>query len=326
MSKSSKTGQWAIALNASSGAPSSIQLLPSGEVKGLDGRHWINSDPDAIVAAFQSRNTQPLVIDYEHANHVRDGEPTPAAGWITTLENRDGEIWGDVEWTERAANMIKAREYRYLSPVFLHDRSGKIHRISDAGLTNKPNLMMKALNREEISEPETSTMDKEKRVALCRQLGLADEASDDAILTAVKAKDGELETARNKAEQPDPEKYVPKADYELVNGQLAEAQNKIGKLEGAEAEQVVDQAIKDGKITPSSKDFYLSACKTADGLSNFRKMVSASPKLVQTEPGDKSGQPGSEAPALNKDQTKILESLGVDPTNEKVLAELKASL
>lgn len=326
MSKSSISGQWAIALNASLGAPTSIQLLPKGDVKGLDGRHWINSDPDAIVAAFQSRNTQPLVIDYEHANHVRDGEPTPAAGWITGLENRGGEIWGDVEWTERAANMIKAREYRYLSPVFLHDRSGKIHRISDAGLTNKPNLMMKALNREEISEPETSTMDKEKRVALCRQLGLADEASDDAILTAVKAKDGELETTRNKAEEPDPQKFVPKADYELVSGKLSTALNKITELEGAEAEQVVDQAIKDGKVTPASKEFYLAACKTADGLANFQKMVSASPKLVQTEPGDKTGQPGSETPALNKDQTKILEGLGIDPADEKVLAELKSSI
>jgi len=324
MSKSSNQGHLAIALNASSGAPSSIQLLPKGEVKGLDGRHWINSDPDAIVAAFQSRNTQPLVIDFEHANHVRDGEPSPAAGWITRLENRGGEIWGDVEWTERAANMITAREYRYLSPVFLHDRSGKIHQISDAGLTNKPNLMMTALNREEISEPEC-TMDKEMRIALCRQLGLADEASDTAILEAVKAKDGELQTALNKVDQPDPQKFVPKADYELVNGKLSTALNKVAELEGAEAEQVVDQAIKDGKITPASKDYHLAACKTEDGLNSFRKMVEGAPTLIETKPGDKSGDPGGDKIALNKDQTKILESLGIDLANEDVLKDLKAS-
>ncbi|EFO33229.1 I protein [Roseibium sp. TrichSKD4] len=324
MSKSSNQGHLAIALNASNGAPNQIQLLPKGEVNGLDGRRWINSQPEKVVAEFEARNSQPLVIDYEHANHLRKGEPMPAAGWITGLEVRGGEVWGTVEWTKKAINMIAEREYRYLSPVFRHDTSGVIHKIADAGLTNKPNLMMKALNREEISEPEC-TMDKEMRIALCRQLGLADEASDTAILEAVKAKDGELQTALNKADQPDPQKFVPKADYELVSGKLSTALNKVAELEGAEAEQVVDQAIKDGKITPSSKDYHLAACKTEDGLNSFRKMVEGAPTLIETKPGDKSGDPGGDKIALNKDQSKILASLGIDPANEDVLKDLKAS-
>lgn len=35
---------------------------------------------------------------------------------------RDGAIWGRVEWTERAAAAIRAREYRFLSPSFGFDK------------------------------------------------------------------------------------------------------------------------------------------------------------------------------------------------------------
>ena len=41
--------------------------------------------------------------------------------------------------------MLKAREYRYLSPVFFHTRDGVVTRMEGAGLTNYPALDMPAL-------------------------------------------------------------------------------------------------------------------------------------------------------------------------------------
>ena len=51
-----------------------------------------------------------------------EGEVVPAAGWITAMEMRDGVIWAKVDWTGRAAVMIAAREYRFISPEFLVDK------------------------------------------------------------------------------------------------------------------------------------------------------------------------------------------------------------
>lgn len=133
-------------------APGWIQLLPAGpDVIGRDGRQWKLSDPAAIVAAFQRRGI-PLPVDWEHATEHRapSGLEAPAAGWVSALDVRQGAIWGNVEWTDRAAAQIRAREYRYLSPVFQFEKStGEIRALVSAGLTNSPNLKMVALNQDE---------------------------------------------------------------------------------------------------------------------------------------------------------------------------------
>lgn len=41
--------------------------------------------------------------------------------------------------------MIAAREYRYLSPAFLHDDAGVITRLKSAGLLHHPALHLTAL-------------------------------------------------------------------------------------------------------------------------------------------------------------------------------------
>ena len=41
--------------------------------------------------------------------------------------------------------MLKAREYRYISPAFFHKPDGTVMRIEGAGLTNYPALDMPAL-------------------------------------------------------------------------------------------------------------------------------------------------------------------------------------
>ena len=47
----------------------------------------------------------------------------------------------DVEWTERATQMIEGGEYRYISPVFAYDKkTGKVKWLLHAALTNNPAL------------------------------------------------------------------------------------------------------------------------------------------------------------------------------------------
>jgi phage I-like protein len=133
----------------------SVQLLPAGTFKARDGRpadvparHWYT---DAALAAHviakASALATDIVIDYEHQtlNAENNGQPAPAAGWLqgAALEWREGQglFATGVQWTPSAAAMVKAREYRYLSPVFRYDRqTGAVLELLHVGLTNFPAL------------------------------------------------------------------------------------------------------------------------------------------------------------------------------------------
>lgn len=317
MSKTASKGALTLAINAEGKAPTEILLLPAGPVEGRDGRNWVNDNPEAIVAAFNSRG-MPLVIDYEHGSELTRGEPAKAAGYAHALKNIEGEIWAqEVEWTEAGGTMVANREYRFISPVFYHDTSGSISRMGSVALTHKPNLDLKALNRESQTddpEPETPSMDKEQRIALCRELGLADEASDASILAAVTAMKDEKQKALNKAAEPDLSSFVPRADYDKVAGERDKALNTIKEQQTATVEATVDAAIKEGKISPDSRDFHIMACNTENGLTEFKKMVKAAPKMDMAQKGGTAGDPPTgENKALNAEEQALCEQLDLTP-------------
>ncbi|MBI1493222.1 phage protease [Halocynthiibacter styelae] len=67
---------------------------------------------------------------------------------------------GQVKWNTRGEELLRARSYRYLSPVFsAAKRTGAVSRMVSAGLTNNPNLDLIALNRDG-AEQENDLMDK----------------------------------------------------------------------------------------------------------------------------------------------------------------------
>ena len=154
--------------------PEWIQLLPDDDlIKGRDGRFWRNHNPQIVVQYFQSTK-QPLPIDYEHATQFKGekGEMVPAAGWLKELEVRGHGVWGKVEWTERARKMIEAKEYRFISPAFMHNKDGQVTRIIGAALTNRPNLELTALNGENTEEVYSE---------LSRSLGVAVNSPNDVL-------------------------------------------------------------------------------------------------------------------------------------------------
>lgn len=74
-----------------------------------------------------------------------------------------------VEWTENAAAMIAAGEYKFISPVFGYNRRGEVIELLHAALTNTPALdgmdavMLAAASRlaSLSTETETTTVDEE---------------------------------------------------------------------------------------------------------------------------------------------------------------------
>ena len=298
-----------------SGAPEWVELLPAGpEVEGRDGRRW-RLDDAAALARMSLDGSADLPIDYEHATAIKapQGEPAPAAGWIKELEVRQGALWGRVEWTDRGRAVVEAREYRYLSPVFLHTKgtSPRIVRLLSAGLTNSPNLRLTALNQEGVDDMKIPK-------AILTALDLAEDATEEQAVTAVNTIKTERETARNqakeKAENPSLEKFVPRADHDTALARATNAETALAeerrKARDAEIETEITAALEAGKITPATADYHRAQCKAEGGLERFKEYVKAAPE-VAGDSGLEGKQPGGgEAKALNADETRIAAMFG----------------
>lgn len=243
------------------------QLLPAGYFKAVDGRpfdveggHWFLDEETAqlLIAGLKAR-ANPMVIDYEHQTLLADtnGKEAPASGWFQEAEWRESGLWIKPEWTARASEFIEGKEYRFLSAVFPYNtQTGKPISLHSAALTNTPGLdglNSVALRLHQINKPsekEDSLMD---RKLLIKQLGLADDATDDQIKAALKQlQDDKLAAEQSlaslKAQPPgevNPAEYVPVGVVSEMQTQIAalSAQVAVGGLD-----KVIEGALENGKL------------------------------------------------------------------------------
>lgn len=264
-----------------------LPMIPAGEVIGRDGRSWKNTNPDAVVAAFDAK----LPFDIEHATELRGpkGKEADAAGWILALENRQGEIWAQVEWTYIGRYKITDKLYLYYSPAFTYDKDGVITSMSSAGLTNKPNFYVPALNREE-----ETTMPLAK--ILLDALGLAENATDQDAVTAINTLKSDREVALNRASTPDLNKYVPKETYQVAVNRADTAEQSLKAIRDKEIDALVQGAIDEGKVAPANKEMYVGLCRSGDsGVEQFKAFIGTAPVIADaktvTVPKTPSGSP-----------------------------------
>ena len=272
-------------------APEWVHLFPGdGQVKGRDGRAWELVDPAALVLAFQSGGVD-LPIDYEHQSENPEAKrngPVPAAGWIKELMADNSGVWGRVEWTATAAEMIGRKEYRYLSPAFLHHpKTRQIVLLKGAGLVHNPNLYLTALaNQEEImaskSIPDTippQPTDKGPTdegpaglaafvAMIAKLLGLPPETPEKEVFDALKAK---------LAAEPDPAKFVPVA---TVQSMLAERNLSLATASEERAAQKVDEALRSGHLSPAMRGWATALCRS-DEASFDRFLASSVPQFAR---------------------------------------------
>lgn len=303
----------AICFELPDNAPEWIELLPPGQkIAGRDGRSWINPDPVAVIAATQALGLD-LPIDYEHATEFRapKGEEAPAAAWIDHKSLRvseSGAIEGRVEWTERGLNSVASREYRYISPVFLYTKGDyRVVRLDSVGLTNKPNLHLKALNQQH-HEDEPMLI----AAAILQALGLSDSATEADVVSAINQQRQDLASARNSQQPPSLDKYVPREDY---NQALARAANAEQQLQAkskadldAEIDRELDAALDAGKITPATLDYHKAQCRAEGGLQRFKEFVAAAPSVTASLGLDK--KPGDKPNVLTEEEKAACRLLG----------------
>lgn len=348
----------ALLADADTAAPDWIELLPVGpNVLARDGRRW-HFDPAKVLAAFKSNNG-PLAVDYEHAqDHLAaTGQIAPAAGWIDRLEDRGGAIWGHVEWTAKAREMITAKEYRFISPSLRHTEDGEITRLAGAGLVNRPALEMTALSREDETHNQETAMSLK---AIAKALGLEDSADEKAILAAIANRDqertaicqaldldakasaediaakltgtaNELKTALAAIDE-----AGDKDEAATLRTELEEAKTSLAALQEKDLNRDIDAALDAataaGKIVPASRAEYHDMCAEKGGLERFRALAAKLPVIAEpTRLKDReipaTGAIGDESPtALAARATKYKAEqaeLGRDISTATAIAELR---
>ena len=130
-----------------------VRLIPAGRFDAPRGSMagtgpWnLTAAAAARIIAVNAVRQADILIDYEHQllASADNGAPAPASGWIdprslTYVEaGEEPGLYGVVKWTARAAALIDADEYRYLSPVFPYDpATGEPLDLVHVALTNYP--------------------------------------------------------------------------------------------------------------------------------------------------------------------------------------------
>lgn len=287
-----------------------VQLFPAaGQITARDGRKWTLSNPEAVIAETRAHHGEkPIAVDYDHQlfHAAKNGQPAPAAGWITDLEARADGIWGLIEWTAKAAAHLASREYRFISPFFASDKkTGEVRRIYHAGLTNDPALEMTALantQRENMEEIEGE---------LRSLLNLAADAPGDAILEAVRG----LSSTASAAASARPDRFVPIELFEEVTAELN--RNSQGmSLEAAS--MAVDREIANGRLIPAMRDWALDLCKAnKPAFDGFVERTSGGLQHLFKPSGLSGRPPGSAAAATTGIEAEIARNLGHTPEEMK---------
>ena len=325
--------------------PEWVHLLPTaaGKVQTQDNRGPYDvTDAEAIIAASFAEQPK-LQIDENHAEDLKSGkgEPSPARGWITELQARADGIWGKVEWTRSGRVLVRDKAYRAMSPVILHDKAKKVVAILRASLVNRPNLKgLVSLNQEQ------SEMDLAK---LAAALGLGDDASEDACVTAINAlKDkkpegdapalqsalSEIGVALGVEGTAKPADVVAaaklaaggKTDLVALQAQVTSLSTELSTLKGAgkrqAAEAFIDKAIADRRAGVNATNREDLITLHQEDATRAEKLVNGMPMLtttgtVQTPPAAKDG-----VVSLNAEQQAACVALGVSEDDfKKSLAE-----
>ena len=200
--------------------PSEFRLLRAGPNASTKGSYVFDEvAAQCVMAAWQSSGIS-IMGDYEHQSLARPPIEAPASCMECQLELRNGELWAtNVKWTDRAASMLAAGEYRYFSPAFYFDpETMRVLELINFALTNTPALrgltplVAATAHTEEQMEPEKKiaalTADNEALKAKIASLEsdktqLGEVASLKGEVATLSAKQGEILSAVGAKSVPD---------------------------------------------------------------------------------------------------------------------------
>ncbi|MFQ2524642.1 phage protease [Aeromonas caviae] len=303
------------------------QLLPVGPFKARDGRpfdvpggHWQLDKSIATTLINRAKALgQDILIDYDHQTLKVDqnGQPAPAAGWYNgdEIEWREGlGLFIKPRWTERAAALVAAKEYRFLSAVFPYDIQGRPLELRMTAITNDPGVVgMQALAALSAQPTQTGPLatpaqaaQKEKTmnehlIALLGKLGIqlgadgqltaeqgtaALAAFDSLQASAKKALELEAALSAEKASlaalkaqpggQVDLAQFVPVATYNALVTQVA---TLTAQVDTTDATTLIKEARTAGKVVAAEEE-YLTAYAAQKGVAALKALLEPRPAIA----------------------------------------------
>ena len=128
-----------LAVDSATGPPTEVRIFAAGMIETTKGVFIFDEQAATALVMKASDWGNEFSFDYEHnAVDPTISGPKPAAGWYS-LAMKGGELWAiNIRWTPKATDLIKNREYRYISPAFNADKDGRITSLINVALTNIP--------------------------------------------------------------------------------------------------------------------------------------------------------------------------------------------
>ncbi len=327
-----------------------IQLLPYGKFRANDGRPhdapawYLTEENGSDVVALANASRNQLVVDYEHQtlHKEKNGQPAPAAGWMKWLDFSPKGIFADVEWTDKAAAAIAAKEYRYISAVFSYDTKGYVRKIFHAALTNYPALdgmdEVLAAASAQFLKPETELNPMKELLQQLLGLPQAEETELTAALTALlqaKPKDVALSAdvfaqlaekddriaalSAQPAGQPDLTQYAPVSLVQELQGQLAALTAERTAEKGGE---LITAALSAGKLLPAQKEWAEGVLKQDGGLAFLTGYIeNAQPVAALAGMQTEGKQPEERVAALTAEEKAAAKMLGMSDAEFTAIKE-----
>ncbi|MCM1258430.1 MAG: phage protease [Roseburia sp.] len=290
------------------GVPEEIKILPLGHVYSQKGDFEVDDESVELIRKQFKNRSLDIVIDYEHQT-LKDMQ-APAGGWIKDIYKGEDAVVAKVEWTDKAKEYLKNKEYRYLSPVVMvRKKDRKAASIHSVALTNTPAIdgMFALVNSDGIADfeknKEENQMDMKELAAI---LGLPETAMEEDVKKALGAAKAALEAnkageGKQEGENSEDGEAVPVANSVVLSllGLKDDAKTedvaaavmalKAGsgndeilalkeELKERNAEDMVQMALKEGKITAAQKEWAKTyALSDKEG---FKSFVEKAPVVV----------------------------------------------
>ena len=295
-----KLGEWKGYVDPETGKKRTVKITPA---------HF-----ESAMAEFSRNSGGEFVMDYEHQS--MSGGEAPASGWIDELKVEGEKLRGHVTFTDRAAAAIRAREYKYTSPVWsmgMPDRvtgDALLAQIPCVALTNTPfqgGLRPVSLSRfvrmtQSIPTPEGSALMTQEELqalvdSMMKALGVTDPKTllaaveqlvgvggktEDApmsvpvAMSRLKSRDGEI--ASMKRELGDAKTALEAANGELAKNAKATKDAADAALEKEAVSLVDERCIAMGRALPGQRDFYLGVARS--NVAAFKAHVETMPEVV----------------------------------------------
>lgn len=229
--------------------PAEFRIFPFGAIETTKGTFLFDDQSAALALQHWQAWGNDLSIDYEHQALENGSGPAPAAGWFQ-LEARGDGLWAvNVRWTERAAALLRAREYRYFSPAFELDEQGRIVRLINLALTNLP-----AMREMEPLMAKATSQEGDVKTIL-KMLGMetgTEEQAGTAVTALIEIRNG---VATLTEKQSPSEILGVLTAWKQAAGQVETLTVRVQTLESAAASRELDALISkgrtDGKLTPA---------------------------------------------------------------------------